>query len=303
VNRGPSLIIFAAFLWSLDGLLRRSLYSLDSSVVVFWEHVLGLLLLAPLLVRTLSEFKGLSRKTWFAIGWVSLLSGVLGTFFYTKALAQVSFIQFSVVVLLQQLQPIFEISMAVLILRETVSRDFVAWAALAMGGAYLVSFPNLTVNFASEQNTVIAALLAVGAAFSWGSSTVFSKYGLERLSYRAMTGVRFAVTSLLALPFVFLVGEPSQLGAVDPSQWLRLLVIALSTGMVAMVIYYAGLKRTPVRVAAIAELFWPVSAIGLDYFFFHRTLTVTQWIGAILLLLAITQVSLRRRREQAALAA
>ena len=84
MSHGPGLIVLAAFLWSLDGLLRRSLYSLDSSVIVFWEHVIGFFILSPLLVRTLGEFKNLPKRMWLAIGWVSLLSGVLGTFFTPK---------------------------------------------------------------------------------------------------------------------------------------------------------------------------------------------------------------------------
>ena len=60
-----------------------------------------------------------------------------------------------------------------------------------------------------------------------------------------------------------------------------LVAIALSTGMVALVIYYYGLKRTPARVSAICELTWPLSAVALDYVYFHKTLTATQWIGAV----------------------
>ena len=42
---GPLFIIIAALLWSLDGLLRRGLYSLPPSVVVFYEHLVGFAIL------------------------------------------------------------------------------------------------------------------------------------------------------------------------------------------------------------------------------------------------------------------
>lgn len=297
MDLGPLLILFAAFLWSLDGLLRRTLFAVDASVVVFWEHLLGFLILSPFFIRTLAEFRSLSRRTWLAIGWVSLLSGVLGTFLYTKALGQVQFIQFSVVVLLQQLQPLFEISLAALVLKEVISRSFLIWAGLALVGAYLVSFPDLRVSYSQDRATIIAALLAVGAAFSWGSSTVFSKYGLNQLSHLAMTGIRFALTTVLAFFLVFLVGQPSQLGSLQPSQWFRLLTITLSTGMVALVIYYRGLRRTSVRVTAICELFWPFSAVAIDRFYFQRSLTLTQWLGALLLLSSILRVSFWRKSK------
>lgn len=298
MNLGSLLIILAAFLWSLDGLIRQSLYILEPTTIVFLEHLFGLVILAPLFLKTWPELKNLTGKTWLAIGWVSLLSGVLGTLFYTKALAEVKFIQFSVVVLLQQLQPIFEISLAALMLKEVITRRFIIWASGALVGAYLVSFPNLTVNFRQEQPMLLAVLLALAAAFAWGSSTAFSKYGLKQLSFVTMAGIRFLITSIIALGFVFWLGKPEQLGTLSPSQLVRLVVIALSTGMVAIVIYYAGLKRTPVRIAAICELFWPVSAIGIDYLYFHKSLTLTQWLGVLVLLVAITRVSLWRSEEK-----
>ncbi|NQV14109.1 hypothetical protein HQ531_01530, partial [bacterium] len=48
---GPSAIVFAAFLWSLDALLRQSLYSLPSMFIVFSEHTLGLLITLPWLIK------------------------------------------------------------------------------------------------------------------------------------------------------------------------------------------------------------------------------------------------------------
>ena len=38
---GPLFVIVAALLWSFDGVLRISLYSLPPAVVVFYEHLLG----------------------------------------------------------------------------------------------------------------------------------------------------------------------------------------------------------------------------------------------------------------------
>jgi hypothetical protein len=81
-------------------------------VVVFWEHVVGLGLLIPFIVISWRQFKKLKPKQWWSITGVSLLSGALGTILYTSALAQVTFIPFSVVVLLQQLNPLFAITAA-----------------------------------------------------------------------------------------------------------------------------------------------------------------------------------------------
>src|SRR3989338_3211348 len=118
---GWLFIIIAALLWSFDGILRRSLYSLPPAIIVFYEHVLGAVILTPILLKYLKEFKDLKRKEWFSIILVSLFSGALGTIFYTRALGLVQYIQFSVVVLLQQLQPIWAILTAAIILKEKIT--------------------------------------------------------------------------------------------------------------------------------------------------------------------------------------
>ena len=285
-------IVIAAFLWSLDGLLRRSLYVLPPIIIVFYEHLLGSLLILPFLF---TEFfrgeKKLTPKEISALLWVSLVSGVLGTLFYTTALAKINYIQFSVVVLLQQLQPIFAIAAAHLILREPVTKTYLRWAILALISAYFVSFPDLKVNLHTGTQTAIAAAFAIGSAFFWGSSTAVSRYGLLRLSHLTMTGLRFLITTFMALGFVFALGQSSRLAAPTSQQFLTVLVIALSTGLVAMVIYYRGLKHTQARVSTILELFWPISAVFISFFYYRESLTLTQLIGSAVLLFSIYKVS------------
>ena len=113
----PALaIIGAAILWSLDGLFRQHLYSVSSIYIVLIEHVFGALLFAPFLIKGWTEIRGQGRKTWMSILWVAVFGGLLGTFFYTKALSYVDYIDLSVVVLLQKFQPLFAITLAAVLL-------------------------------------------------------------------------------------------------------------------------------------------------------------------------------------------
>ncbi len=295
---GPLFIIIASILWSLDGLLRRSLYVLPPTVIVFYEHFLGFIILIPLLIPHTKTIISIKPKMWGALAWVTLLSSILGTLFYTAALGKINFIQFSVVVLLQQMQPLFVVLFARLILKEKLKKNFPVYLILALIAAYMVSFPNLSVNLKNDQGTIVAALLAIGAAFSWGSSTAFSRYVLIRLPSILTTGLRFGLASILGLIFVFIFGNQGSLGVLNSNQWLTLLAIALSTGMVSLVIYYYGLKKTPAHISAICELTWPVSAVIIDYVYFHKTLTLTQIIGALILTFTIYKVSKMSKKSE-----
>lgn len=295
ISFGPLLIILAAILWSADGLLRRSLFSLSPIIIVFYEHAFGFLVLLPLLLRNIGVVRGIQRNTWGAFAWVTLLSSVLGTLFYTAALGKIQYIQFSVVVLLQQTQPLFVVLFARLILKERLHPKYFFWLMCALGAVYLISFPQLMINWQTGQNTITASVLALSAAFAWGSSTAFSRYALLQVPALLATGVRFGLAAVLALVGVFLLGQQAQLQVLSPQQLTTLIVITFSTGMVALAIYYTGLKRTSAHIAAICELAWPLSAIVIDYVYFHRGLALTQWLGAGMLIVAIYQVTKIRK--------
>lgn len=292
---GPIFIIIAALLWSFDGVLRRGLYSLPPTVVVFYEHLIGLGILLFLIPKWLPDFKKMTKKEWLAIGVVALFSGALGTIFYTAALGKVNYIQYSVVVLLQQLQPIWAISMAAVLLKEKITRKFILWAAVALVAAYFVTFKDLTVNLQSGAGTAIAGGLALLAGMLWGSSTAISKYVLNRVSFLTATALRFMLAPFFAFGFIIYLGQTSSLSLVTQTQWASLLFIALSTGMVALAIYYYGLKKTPARVTTICELVWPASAIFIDYFYFKQGLSNTQILGVIVLFFAIYQIAWKNK--------
>src|SRR3989338_1850621 len=160
---GPLFIAAAAILWSLDGLLRVALYSLPPAVIIFWEHFLGALILSPFIFIKRKEIKHLTRKEWMSILFVSLFSGVLGTMLYTAALGKINYIQFSVVALLQQLQPIWAITAAAILLKEKINEKFLRWAILAIAASYLITFRDLKFNLSSDSQTLVAAGLALGA--------------------------------------------------------------------------------------------------------------------------------------------
>lgn len=64
-----------------------------------------------------------------------------------------------------------------------------------------------------------------------------------------------------------------------------------------MFLYYFGLQRVKASLATILELFWPVSAIGLDYFLNGNILTPLQF-GATIVLLAMFFCIIRTQKKE-----
>jgi len=279
----PLAVVFAALLWSADGFLRQELYSISSFLVVTLEHAFGALLFLPFLIKTWPEIKKLGQRGWISVLWISICGGILGTYFYTKALSYIDYIDLSVVVLLQKLQPIFAISLAAIILKEKLTQRFIGLALVAMLGAYLVTFG--TTSIADwDDKTLIAALLATLAAFSWGSSTVLGKHALNRLPFTAVTALRLSLTAVGALIIFTVTSDGYGTLELTTHQWRNLVIIVMSTGAVALFIYYFGLKHMQASHATVYELTWPLSAVFLDWIIRGHMLGFAQIIGAILLL-------------------
>ena len=291
---GALAICVSAALWGLDGVaLTPRLYNLPVPLVVFLLHAVPFVLMQPFLHRSYRTLKGLQPGDWVVLLLVALTGGILGTFSIVKALFLVNFNQLSVVVLLQKLQPVFAIVLAGLLLKERITPRFLSWAAVAIAGAYLLTFGLALPDLDTGAATARAALWAAIAAAAFGSATVFGKRLLSALDFREATFGRYGLTTLLALLYLLVSGSGVPLGEVTTQNWLLILVIGLTTGSGAIFLYYFGLTRVRAIVATICELSLPLSAILFDYLINGSVLGPWQWLGAAVLIVAITMVSLR----------
>jgi drug/metabolite transporter (DMT)-like permease len=118
-------IISATAIRASDIIFRQALFSLPSIVIVFLEHGVGLIVLSLLYHKYIKDLRHLTRTQIWAMIWTGVFAGMLATLFYTSGLVLVSFASFSVVVLLQQLQPIRGVIAARLVLKEKITKQFV----------------------------------------------------------------------------------------------------------------------------------------------------------------------------------
>lgn len=292
MNRiAPLFVIVAAALWGIDGIiLRPALYGLPVPVVVFVESILITILLIPVLIRHRSELSALKRNDWLAFIGVAIFGGVIGTMSITRALFFVNYVNLSVVVLIQKLQPVIAILFAAIMLKEKPSKRFFLWAGLAVVGAYLMTFGVHSPDFAGEK-TLEAALFSLLAVIGFGSSTVFSKRALRNVSYELGTFLRFALTALVMCFVVVVTQNISNIFSINSSQTHIFLLIALTTGGPAIFLYYYGLKKISASVATICELAFPLTAVILEYIIRKNLLDPIQIVGVAILLYSIFRVT------------
>lgn len=289
---GTIAISISAIMWGFDGVvLTPRLNNLDVTWVVFVLHAFPFLLMNIFFFKQYSNLTKFLKQDYLLFFLVALFGGAIGTIAIIKALFLVNFHQLSVVVLLQKLQPIFAIILAAILLKEKLKKHFVIWASLAIISSFFLTFGLSVPSITMDDNTIKAALYALLAAFSFGSSTVFSKKILLNHNFITATFFRYGFTSLLLLILVLVTGETIQFELTTKVNWIYFIIIGITTGSGAIFIYYYGLRRVKAIIATISELLFPVSAILFDYIFNGSVLSPIQIISAVIMVFAIIRLS------------
>jgi len=294
--RGVVLISIASMLWGLDGVvLTPRLSNLDIVFVVFILHALPFLIMNLFLYDRYKDLKKLDKTAIISLFAVSIFGGVLGTIAIVKALFLVHFQKLSIIVLLQKLQPVFAIILAAVILKERLTKRFLFWGAIAIISGYFLTFGFQLPDIHGDDNIFKAALYSILAAFSFGSSTVFSKNILKKVDFVSATFFRYGLSTLLLLPVVLSSGLINYIKSMTPENWLIVIIISITTGSGAIFLYYKGLKYVKASTSTISELFFPVTAIILDYFINGNVLSPVQWVSAAVMIYAIIKASMSSR--------
>jgi drug/metabolite transporter (DMT)-like permease len=289
---GAVSISFAATMWGLDGVvLTPRLYNLDVGWVVLILHALPFILMQTFLFKEYRHLKVFTGRDYLIITLIALFGGAIGTLSIVKALFLINFKELSIVVLLQKLQPVFAITLAAIILKERINKYFVVWASIALLAGYFLTFGFAVPDLKTGSKTALSAMFALLAAFSFGSSTVFSKMILKRYSFMTATFYRYGFTTIIMLLFAFLIGRPVEFDQITTTNWVIFLIIAFTTGSGAIFLYYYGLNHVKASVAVICELFFPISTIVFDYAINGSRLTPVQWLSAAIMIFAIVNLN------------
>src|SRR6266568_2644910 len=274
------LVAVAATLWASDAYFRNQLVShLSPTQIVVAEDALITLFLLPVLVRSAGELRHLGWKGWLAVIIIAAGAQSLATILFTASFQQAATYKvFAETFVLQQTQPLIAILLAWIILGERRRPWFWPAVIVAIIGVYLVVFaqdPRAPVS-ALQNGRVEVGLLALSAAAFWASGTVLGRFALARISFWSMTSLRFT----LALPL--------------------LVVIALVPGLLALLLYYRALSRTPASLATIAEMAYPVAATLIASapapWGFNQPLYGVQLVGTALLIGVIIFLNLTKER-------
>ena len=275
------LVAVGAAMWGTDGILRVPLLEVASpSQIVLLEHLVLLVYSVPAVVLGWRFFRGLGTAQWVALLIIGWGGSAIATLLFTTAFTVGNP---TVVILLQKTQPLFAIALATILLRERLGWAYWPCFAVAMVGAYLISFGDFGPFRALGSAEAIAAALALGAALLWGSSTVLGRLVLKDMPFNTLTGARLLLAVPLLAGIVIAQGSVGGLGTGFASEPGRVILLALIPGLLALLLYYRGLTGTRASYATLAELAFPATAVVLNWTFLGVGVSANQVLGFMLL--------------------
>lgn len=287
------LVTISAALWGTDGLLRRPLSGqVSASAIVFWEHLVIVLVLLPWLPSALRALRAAPPQQRFALVVIGAGSSALATVLFTESLRLGDPIT---PLVLQKLQPVIVILGATVLLGERLRSGYWLYAVPALAGAWLMAFAN---PFDVRLDAALAALASVAAAALWAMGTVLGRMVSTEIASRDVLVLRFA----LGLPAASAVVVLSNTGiAVTGDQFGVLVMLALIPGLLSLALYYPGLRMTAASRATLAELAFPLTASVIGVWALGASLSASQWLGLVVVAGSVTTLGLRERSRPSVL--
>ncbi len=297
---GTFLVILACLFWGMDTLIRYPLVErgIHPITIVFYEHIILVSIFSLGAIGAIKRIGELKIADVFSFLIVGALGSAVATVAFTEAF---QFLNPSLVILLQKFQPVVAILLSALILREEIQKPFIFWALFCLVGGLLISSPDIVrfydllksdLGTVTSDNAVKGYGLVGISILGWGASTVFGKrLTMVGFDTKSIMAGRFLCGLLALLPFV---KWNQSLILPEGEDYLRILIMVLISGAIAMWFYYQGLKRLSAKTTAIAEMFFPFFAVMVNWFFLGKQLTDLQLLGGVILIFGSLVIQLKK---------
>jgi drug/metabolite transporter (DMT)-like permease len=297
VSYGPWLVGLGAALWGTESAWRIPLNKLfDAQVIVFWEHVLIVLMFLPLLLPLLGQLSKVAASTWGYLLFSGFAGSAVGTIFFTLALKHGNP---TVVNVILNIQPVISTIGAFLIFGDRLSKRFFLYASIAiLAGIFLsVKHPTLIGISFEQAGLNLGTGYALICALFWGLSTVAGRGVMLGMPLRLASSLRVVVGLVCMSAILLEYGKlraytlwPEAAQAHPGIAIGSLILLASVSGGIPLLIYFAGLRLTRASTAGYFEMMQTLAAVCITWGVFHATLQPHQVVAAVVLIAAVAMV-------------
>lgn len=174
---------------------------------------------------------------------------------------------------------------SVRLFKEPLTRSRVAALVMTFAGVGLAVWaPGMRVD-------LLGVLIGIGAPVGYAAFSILSYRWRMDFAPEAITawGLPVAAVPVLALAWLMPAsrGPVAQVASWGPAVWLAIVTMALFPTIAAIGLYVRGQARLGAPAAALASTFEPVVTLALAAALLGERLTLSQWLGAVLVLLGV----------------
>jgi len=208
---GTFLLLLTSLCWATDSLFRVNIikvHGLDPLLLVFFEHALLVAFTSWILVIQWRKFLTLGKKGWVSSCVMGFGGSALALYLFTLSF---KYINPSVAIVLQKLHPVFAVSIAVIFLKEEITKNLLIWGGVALFSGFVLSSAEIIkIMHAAEQMSLAndpsqgmaGILLSLMAAVIWGASTAAGRYMAVKTGFSFSMVIRFSIQVFLYSRFV-----------------------------------------------------------------------------------------------------
>ncbi len=267
---GYGEIIIASILWGLAGILAKMISGMPVQSIIFYRVAFASIIffIALLISGNLNIIK-LGDKKCFLLLFAILQTGTMMAYFVSLLNASVS-----VAVLLLYTAPVYVTLFSPWLLKESSTKKGIIALVLSFAGVVLIVDPGkLEI---SRYSIGILAGMVSGITYAFQIMT--SKYLSLRYSGYTQAFWGFIIAMLILLP----------IGTAPMDVIFRnidyLVLLAIFPTILAVSLYFNGLKKVRAQSASILGLIEPVSAVILAVLILGEQISTPQIIGGVLIL-------------------
>jgi drug/metabolite transporter (DMT)-like permease len=293
-RRDIAALALAATCWGLGTVISKAtLHEIPPVTTLAIQLVASVVILSLVMRRQGTPLRGDGPAL---LGRLGLLNPGIA---YALSLVGLATITASVSVLLWALEPLLILVLAAIFLGERLTPGLVLLSFVAVGGLVLVAYDP-----AGGESHLVGVLLTVAGVACCAAYTVITRRFIPnaRDTSQVVLSQQVHALGLVAVATVLLglVGVPVIPTAITPTGLLGAIASGALYYAAAYSFYLYALRRVPASIAAASFYLIPVVGVAAGAVLLGERLNPSQWIGAIVVLTALTLLVARSRSSSAA---
>lgn len=250
-----------------------------ASIIAQYRLLFAVLLMAPfVLTKHRKEFKSITKRDWI----LSIAAGVFLAFHFILWFESLNYTSVASSVVLVTLQPIFAFIGTFLFFKERFTVGAILSMLIAITGSVVISWGDFQISGLALLGDILALLgaIMVTGYFLLGQTV------RKRLSLMTYTFVVYGI-STITLFFYNVILQNSFFGY--PSQyWMIFLALAIIPTFLGHTLFNWSLKWLSTSTISMSIVFEPVGASILAYVILGETISWTQWLGGMIVIVGLS---------------